>query len=70
MQPAYSVFAGGSDRQGSEAMGQELGVMTESRIPEFLVKLGQTISSAHQDYPTWIQNHPDLLPQIAQQFLT
>ncbi|MCI8515351.1 MAG: nitrite/sulfite reductase [Hungatella sp.] len=69
LSPAFSVYAGGDDRQGSEVMGQEVGVMTESSIPDFLVKLGCAVAESGQDYEAWNRANPKAFREIAEEFL-
>ncbi len=66
-QPAFTLYVGGSSRQGEEAMGSELGVMLESRIPAFLVEVGQ--AAAGQGYAAWRASNPGELEKIAAKYL-
>lgn len=42
--------------------------MTEDKIPEFLVELGQKIQAADMRYDTWILEHKDDLSELAKQY--
>ena len=48
-------------------MGSELGVMLESRIPAFLVEVGQ--AAAGQGYAAWRASNPGELEKIAAKYL-
>lgn len=66
---AFALFVNGSDRQGAEAMGRELGVMLESDIPKFLVELGRSVAASGMDYTAWNAANPDELENMAQKYL-
>ncbi len=69
MQPAFSLYEGGNDRQGGETMGREVGVMLQSSIPGFLVKLGTAVTESGMDYAAWAEANPHGLEEIAAEFL-
>ena len=69
LQPAFSLYVNGSDRQGTESMGREVGVMLETAIPGFLVKLGTAVADSGMDYEAWSKACPDSLDLIAKEFL-
>ena len=68
-QAAFTLYVGGESRQGEEAMGRELGVVLEIRIPEFLVEVGQTAAAKGQDYASWYRTNPGALEEIASKYL-
>ena len=51
--PAFVLHINGSDYQGKEVMGEEVGTILEEDIPKFLVKLGHTVESEGLDYAQW-----------------
>ena len=67
-QPGFVFFVGGSERQGEETMGRELGAMLEGDIPAFLARLGQAVADSGMDYAAWRQAHPDALEEIARAY--
>ena len=69
MQPAFTLYVNGSDLQGKEAMGREVGVMLETGIPDFLVKLGRTVAESRMDYEKWTLSEPEGVDRIASEFL-
>ncbi len=66
-QSAFTLFVGGEDRQGREAMGREVGVILEERIPAFLVEVGR--AAAAQGFASWREAHPAALEEIAGRYL-
>ena len=66
-QPAFTLFVGGDDRQGSETMGRELGVMLEEQIPAFLVEVGK--AAAGEGFAAWRESDPAALEAIAAKYL-
>ena len=68
-QSAFTLFVGGQDRQGSEAMGRELGTMLEGDIPAFLVELGRAVAATGQDFAAWNAADPSAIERIAAPYL-
>lgn len=69
MEPAFSLFVNGNERQGCEAMGREAGVILQSVIPDFLVKLGNAVADSGMGYEEWNDRNPHLIDEIAKEFL-
>ncbi|MDY3831236.1 MAG: nitrite/sulfite reductase [Candidatus Ventricola sp.] len=67
-QPGFVFFVGGSERQGEETMGRELGAMLEGDIPAFLARLGQAVADSGMDYGAWRQANPGALEEIARAY--
>ena len=68
-QSAFTLFVGGCDRQGSEAMGRELGAILESEIPAFLVELGKTVAASGKNFAAWRESDPEGIDRIAAPYL-
>lgn len=68
-QSAFTLFVGGCDRQGCEAMGRELGTILESEIPAFLVELGKTVAASGKDFAAWRKTDPNGIGRIAAPYL-
>ena len=66
---AFTLYVNGCDAQGQEAMGRELGVILESRVPEFLVKLGHTVADSGLTYAAWAAKDPAAIDAVAAEFL-
>ena len=66
--PAFAVSEQGCEVQGKEAFGQDLGVMLESEIPEFLAELGKAINSCGQTYDQFLTEHRDQFLEIVKKY--
>ncbi|WP_294497190.1 nitrite/sulfite reductase [uncultured Gemmiger sp.] len=66
---AFTLYAGGCERQGSEKMGRELGVILVENIPVFLVRLGRTVAASGQTFQDWYAANPSEFDKIAAEFL-
>ena len=69
MEPTFTLYINGNEHQGEEAMGREVGVMLQSEIPNFLVKLGTTVAQSNMDYNAWNEAQPEAINEIAQGYL-
>lgn len=67
-QSAFMLYVGGDERQGQEKMGRELGTILETKIPEFLVKLGKAVAESGLDFAAWQQENPDGIRDIAEEY--
>ncbi|MDO5423067.1 MAG: nitrite/sulfite reductase [Eubacteriales bacterium] len=66
---AYMLYLNGSEVQGQETMGQEMGVILEENIPDFLVELGKTVAENGMDFDAWKAANPEGLEKIAAAYL-
>lgn len=66
---AYVLYVGGCERQGSEALGEELGTILEADIPAFLVALGKTVAASGMRYDAWLAANPQGVRAIAAAYL-
>ena len=67
--PGFVLYVGGESLQGQETMGRELGSLSETAIPAFLVKLGKTVAASGMDYSAWVKANPGALEQLAAEFM-
>ncbi len=67
--PAFAVYENGCEFQGEEAFGEDLGVMLESEIPEFLAELGREIVSCGQTYEQFIKENHDKFMEIVKKYI-
>lgn len=67
--PAFAVYENGCEIQNKEAFGEELGVMLESDIPEFLAELGKEIASCDMTYEQFIAERHDRFVEIAGKYI-
>ena len=67
--PAFVLYVNGSDYQGQERFGHEVGTILQERIPEFLVKLGQTVVESGMSFKKWLAENPDGVDTVAKSYL-
>lgn len=58
LKPAFNLYINGSDIQGQERMGEEVGTLLEEQIPDFLCALGHAVSDSGMDFDTWFAKNP------------
>lgn len=68
--PAYAVYEGGCALPGQTEFGQELGVMPEKNIPDFLVELGRVIAAEQTTYERWITEHREYFLEILRKYFS
>lgn len=68
-QPAFVLYINGRQQQGQETMGQEVGTILETKIPEFLVKLGKAVSESGMDFAAWNAKYPTGINEIAAEYI-
>lgn len=68
-QPAFLLYVNGKERQGEEKMGQEVGTMLETDIPQFLIELGRTVADSGMDFFRWSQENPDGIFRMAEKYI-
>jgi ferredoxin-nitrite reductase len=67
-QSAFMLYVGGEERQGEEKMGCEYGTILETRIPEFLVKLGRAVAESGLEFDAWRAQNPEKIREIAEEY--
>ncbi len=68
-QSAFTLYAGGEQAQGCEAMGREVGVLLEADIPAFLVELGRAVAGSGKDFAAWYRDDPQGVDRLAAPYL-
>ena len=66
---AFLLYLNGCEEQGKEKMGEELGTILESQIPEFLTALGKTVADASLSFTQWNLENPDGVRTVAAPFI-
>ena len=66
---AFLLYLNGCEEQGKEKMGEELGTILESQIPEFLVMLGKTVAETSLSFTQWNLENPDGVRKAAASFI-
>lgn len=67
--PAFAVFESGCEIQNEEKFGEDLGVMLESEVPEFLAELGKEIESHNMTYEQFIAKHHNKFMEIVKKYI-
>jgi ferredoxin-nitrite reductase len=67
-QSAFMLYVGGAERQGEEKMGCEYGTILETRLPEFLVKLGRAVAGSGLEFDAWRAQNPEKIREIAEEY--
>ncbi len=68
--PGFILYSNGCEKQGEEEMGEEIGAILETDIPNFLVKLGKTVMESGMDFYEWNQKNPDGIRNIAEEYIS
>ena len=68
-QPAFMVYAYGDDEQSKETFAKEMGAMLQSEIPNFLIKLGQTVEAAGLSFDEWYKDNAAAMEEIIKEYL-
>ena len=68
-QPAFVLTVNGSDKEGKERFGEQIGTVTEAEIPVFLKELGKEISDAGMKFDEWYENHADRFKELAEPYV-
>ena len=66
---AFVLVVRGSDRQGQEQFGEDLGAILETEIPSFVGALGMAVAETGLDYEQWSEKYPSGVAEIAAPFL-
>ena len=67
--PAFVLTVNGSDKEGKERFGEQIGTVTEAEIPVFLKELGKEISDAGMKFDEWYENHADRFKELAEPYV-
>ena len=68
-QSGFVLYVNGCERQGKEAMGREVGTILETKIPEFLVKLGKTVAESGLGFDEWNARNKNALDEVAAEYI-
>ena len=64
----FTLFLGGRDALGKEAIGTSVCAMLQAEIPAFLVELGRTVEQSGKSFDEWIEANEETLRTIAQKY--
>lgn len=65
---AFNVYAGGDYSIDHPVMGQQIGVITQRNLPNFVLALNKTLNEANQKYEDWYPTHQEDLQKLVDQF--
>ena len=68
-QSAYILTINGKSVEGKEVFGQELGVLFEKDIPDFLVELCSAVAYTGLSYNEWLALNPEGVSKVAAKYL-
>lgn len=65
----FTVSLNGSDKEGHERFGEELGVMASDDIPKFIIELGKAVTDAKMSYDEFADRKTDTLMEIIEKYI-
>lgn len=68
-QPGFTININGSDVQGHERFGEELGVIAADDIPGFIVELGKAVTAAGMSYSEFAEKKADELEALIKKYV-
>lgn len=66
--PAFSLFLMGNEKQGTENISEEAGVIAQSDLGNYLVKVGQMVTESGLSFDEWLEKNPNALKELAEEF--
>lgn len=67
-EPAFKLYAEGCDTNPGTRLGEEIGVIAQKDIPEFLVELGHKIQDEGMKFDTWYPKHREEFMALAKKY--
>lgn len=68
-EPAFTLLLNGCDRQGEENLGEALGAILQTKIPEFVVELGKTVAESGLDFEEWLSENEEAFRALAAKYI-
>lgn len=66
---AFVLSVNGREEQGTARFGEEIGVILETQIPEFLKALGEMVAGSGIDFDLWYEGHMDEFRKLAEAYV-
>lgn len=66
---AFFLHVKGNERRNKEKFGENLGVILERDIPEFLIELGEAAEKENKTFEEWLDSNEDTFYKIAEKYL-
>lgn len=67
--PAFTLLFHGNQNRGKERLGENMGVMLEENIPDFLVELGKMVADSGLAFPVWIEAEEEKFKELAKKYI-
>lgn len=68
-EPAFTLILNGCEQQGKEKLGEPLGAICQSKIPEFVVELGKTVAKTGLGFHEWLAENEEDLRNLAVKYI-
>lgn len=67
--PGFSISINGSDNQGNEHFGEDIGVVAEDDIPKFMVELAQAVTDSGMSYDEYADKNRTALLDLINKYI-
>ena len=68
-EPAFTLLLNGCECQGKENLGEPIGAILQTQIPEFVVELGKTVAAAGMDFDSWLSQNENDFRVLASKYI-
>lgn len=68
-EPAFTLILNGCEYQGKEHLGEPIGAILQSRIPKFMVELGETVAKTGLGFDEWLAKNEDDFRALAAEYI-
>jgi ferredoxin-nitrite reductase len=69
VEPAFTFHVNGSDLEGEERFGEQMGMMLQKDMPAFFVELGRNVAAEHTTFQEWFEKDPGKLKKLAEKYI-
>jgi ferredoxin-nitrite reductase len=69
VEPAFTFHVNGSDLEGEERFGEQMGMMLQKDMPAFFVELGRNVTAENTTFQEWFEKDPGKLKKLAEKYL-
>lgn len=67
--PGFSISINGSDNQGNEHFGEDIGVIAEDDIPKLMVELAEAVTASRMSYDEYADKNKDALLDLIKKYI-
>lgn len=68
-QPTFTLLLKGNERQGQESLGEPLGMMLQTQIPDFMIELGKTVADSGMGFDAWLEKYEQDFRDLAGKYI-